>query len=127
MRKIGLILLLALSLLIFCSCDETLERIRESIQNGQDENEENILPESVTMAGTVTAVNNRIELTADETQYTSGPYSVIITEETKFSFANGNTATLDDVKVGDRVEITFNGQVMLSYPAQVVAHEVVIL
>ncbi len=116
MRKTALIIFLALVLLTFCSC--------ENEKNGEDSS--TLPPSEYTLVGTVTAKSTRIELNADETEIMSGPYSVIINDQTEFCYANGASATLDSVEIGDRVEITYNGQVMLSYPAQIVAHRVVI-
>ena len=116
MRKTALIIFLALALCIFCSC--------EKAENADNANTET--PSEYTLVGTVTAKNTRIELYADETEIMSGPYSVIINDQTEFCYANGASATLDSVEIGDRVEITYNGQVMLSYPAQIVAQRVVI-
>lgn len=51
----------------------------------------------------------------------SGPYLVRINSETLICDANGNKISLFFLKVGDTVEITYGGQVMLSYPPQIVA------
>ena len=114
-------LLLLFVILLFCSLSSC------NLPTGDDSGNENENPaDPAVISGTVTAVNNRIELLADETEISSGPYSVIITDTTEFYFENGGKAALDDVKTGHKVEISFNGQVMLSYPAQIVAHKVVI-
>ena len=121
MRKTALIIFLALALCIFCSCEKA-----ENADNATTEDTNTATPSEYTLVGTVTAKNTRIELYADETEIMSGPYSVIINDQTEFCYANGASATLDSVEIGDRVEITYNGQVMLSYPAQIVAQRVVI-
>ena len=117
--KKGLLLLFVI--LLFCSlssCNLPTE--------GGSGNDSETPTDPATISGTVTAVNSRIEMLADETEIASGPYSVIITDTTDFYFANGDKAAIDNVNIGQKVEITFNGQVMLSYPAQIVAHKVVI-
>lgn len=114
-------LLLLFVILLFCSLSSC------NLPNGDDSGNENENPtDTATISGTVTAVTSRIEILADETEISSGPYSVIITDDTDFYFANGAKAAIDDVDIGQKVEITFSGQVMLSYPAQIVAHKVVI-
>ncbi len=118
MKNSLLILFIILLLWTVTSCENPFT---------DDSQSENQPPNnSAIITGTVTNVNSRIEMIADETEITSGPYSVIINENTDFYFADGSAANFADVESGQKVEITFNGQVMLSYPAQIVAHKVVI-
>ena len=81
--------------------------------------------EGVKMTATVTAINDRIEVEVTESEYTSGPHWVIITDNTVFE-KNGRRIKRDGISVGDTVEIYYNGQVMLSFPPQIVAHRIVV-
>ena len=92
---------------------------------GQEDTDED-MEGLVRITGVVTAVDERIYVEVDPTDFTSGPYNVIVNDDTGFVYENGTKAELDDVKVGQRVEIAFGGQVMLSYPPQIVARKVII-
>ena len=81
--------------------------------------------DGVKMTATVTAIDDRIEVEVLESEYTAGPHWVITTEETVFE-KNGRKITRDGISVGDTVEIYYNGQVMLSFPPQIVAHRIVV-
>lgn len=53
-------------------------------------------------------------------------YNVLISDVTVFKDKNGNSINRDQIKVGDTVEIGFSGQVMLSYPPQIVAKSITV-
>ena len=74
-----------------------------------------------TMKATVLNVQDKIEVDVTEAEYASGLYWIITNDKTSFYDKNGNKITRNDIKVGDTVIITYNGQVMMSYPAQIVA------
>jgi len=80
----------------------------------------------VVMTARVTAIGDRLEVEVIASEYTSGPHWVIIDKSTKFEYADGSRASKSDLKEGDTVEIRYNGQVMLSYPPQIVAHKIII-
>ena len=74
------------------------------------------------MTATVVAVGERIEVEVISGPYdASGPYWVITGEETCYRNAEGERIGRGNLAVGDRVEITYGGQVMMSYPPQIVA------
>ncbi|MBO7292446.1 MAG: hypothetical protein J6V07_00760 [Clostridia bacterium] len=74
------------------------------------------------MTATVVAIGEKIEVEVISGPYdASGPYWVITGEDTHYRDRNGNKIGRDDLAVGDRVEITYGGQVMMSYPPQIVA------
>lgn len=77
-----------------------------------------------TMKATVTELGDRITVDVTEAEYAEGIYWVIIAEATEFLDADGNKISRSDIKVGDRVEIAYSGQVMMSLPPQIVAASV---
>lgn len=82
------------------------------------------LGESVRMLARVVAIGDRIEVEVLESEYTSGPHLVITTPDTVFESKDGRKISRSDIKVDDTVEIFYSGQVMLSYPPQIVAHRI---
>ncbi len=81
--------------------------------------------ETYTMKATVSALSSaRLEVEVYSAQYAEGPYSIIVDSTTKITDASGNKITLSDIAVGDKIEITYGGQVMLSYPPQVFATKI---
>ena len=77
--------------------------------------------EQFKMKAEVTAVGEKIEVDVIEAEYASGLYWVITSDKTAFADKDGEKIEKDDIAVGDTVIITYNGQVMMSYPPQVVA------
>lgn len=80
--------------------------------------------DGVKMTARVTAVGERIEVEVIESEYTSGPYMIITDSDTEYLGKDGGQILRSAIKVGDTVEITYSGQVMLSYPPQVVAYSI---
>ena len=80
----------------------------------------------VKMTARVTAIGERIEVEVLDSEYTSGPHWVITDEDTRF-VKNGRRIGRSDIAVGDTVEIYYNGQVMLSYPPQIVATKISVI
>ena len=105
-----MILLLSLSALTACGGDE----------------QENDLPtgDGVVMTAVITEVESRLQVEVTESEYAFGPYIVIIGEQTSFFGKSGESISRDALKVGDTVEIVYNGQVMMSYPPQIVARQI---
>ena len=79
------------------------------------------------MRAVVNAVSEKIEVEVIEAEYASGIYWVITSDSTVFLDRNGNEIKKSDIKAGDVVEITYNGQVMMSYPPQIVALKIKVL
>lgn len=74
------------------------------------------------LKATVNAVNSDyIDVEVIESDYAFGVYWVRTGEQTEYFNADGSPASIADVKAGDTVEITYSGQVMMSYPPQIVA------
>ena len=82
--------------------------------------------DGVSMTAKVTAIGQRLEVEVLESEYTVGVHWVI-TDSAEFFNSEGNKITKDDIAVGDTVEILYSGQVMLSYPPQIVAAKITVL
>ena len=108
MKRIVSIAIMVLVLPLLFACGE----------GGEDESMSNDLFE---MKATVNEVGEKIEVDVFEAEYASGIYWVISSELTKLLDKDGNEISKDDIKSGDTVIITYNGQVMMSYPPQVAA------
>ena len=77
------------------------------------------------LKGTVKANNqNQLEVEIIESDYASGIYWVLINDSTQFTDAEGSKILRSSLSVGDTVEITYGGQVMMSYPPQIVAKKI---
>ena len=87
---------------------------------------EDIMPpeNSVKMLATVDAVDDKITVTVLESDYTSGVHWVITSDNTKYYNKSGSKIERKDISVGDTVEIHYSGQVMMSYPPQIVALQI---
>ena len=110
--KVLLFVLLALTLLVGCTS--------ASGAGAHTEGE-------YSMIGTVTELGEKILIEAEESETAFGPYLVITSDATVYTDAEGNPLRRADIAVGQRVKITYSGQVMLSYPPQIVAHSITVL
>ena len=119
MRKILLtVILLALTMSLF-SCSAI-----DKLLGKDDENKSNDGSKpsgDVRMIARITEMGDKISVDVLESEYTSGIHWVITTGGTEFFDKNGNEIERSDLKVSDKVEILYSGQVMLSYPPQIVA------
>ena len=109
MKKIGLLaLLLILPMLFAC---------------GEVEKEENaeMTADGFKMEAVVTALDEKIAVEVTKSEYASGAFLIITSENTSFLDENGEKISKSDIKVGDTVEIVYNGQMMMSLPPQVAA------
>ena len=105
--------MIMLSFTVLASCDNT---------NGS-------LPDvdgKVTMTARIEAMGDKIEVMVTESEYTWGTHLVITNDSTQFIGKNGDSITKDKLSVGQTVEIIYSGQVMLSYPPQIVAHRITV-
>lgn len=118
MKKIALIVLFILVLTLFVSCYLT-----EAVTKTLTEEEQNL--EGVKMTAIVKSISDKIEVEVIEGEYgASGIYMVNFSSDTVFTDSDNVQLTVSDVEVGDVIEITYSGQVMLSYPPQIVALKV---
>ncbi|MBQ8528264.1 MAG: DUF3221 domain-containing protein [Clostridia bacterium] len=79
----------------------------------------------VKMTAVVEGVGQKLEVTVTDSEYTFGIHWVITPDSTVYLDASGEPISRSDIKVGDTVEIWYSGQVMLSYPPQIVAHKII--
>ena len=112
MKKMLIRLLLLLSLFSLSSC----------VGGEPQQNEA-----SFKMKARVSALSEYIEVECVESEYTSGPHWVISSDKTEFSDKNGKRIRREDLAPGDMIEISYNGQVMMSYPPKIVAHKIKVI
>ena len=72
----------------------------------------------------VLELGDKILIDVYEGEYASGKYLVIIPDGVSITGKDGEKLTRGDIKPSDRLQIVYNGQVMMSYPAQIVAREI---
>ena len=78
------------------------------------------------MTAEVVFVSDRLEVNVIEGEYgASGPYWVITSSETVIVDQSGKR--ISKLNVGDKIEIIYSGQVMMSYPPQIVAKKITLL
>ena len=82
--------------------------------------------EKFVLTAEVLSVNEKIEVNVIDSDYAFGVYHVITSNETQFFDRDGNVIDKSSVNVNDVIEITYGGQVMMSYPPQIVASKIVI-
>ena len=81
--------------------------------------------EGVKMTAVIKNISDKIEVEVIEGEYgASGIYWVNVSSDTVYVNEAGARTTKNALKVGDTVEITYSGQVMLSYPPQIVALQI---
>ena len=116
MKKIILIASILLILALLVSCDTT---------NGEQSMIDDGTQESVKMTAVVKAIGYSIEVEVIEGDYgAAGIYWVNFSSDTTFVDANNQTVSSSDLNVGDTIEITYSGQVALSYPPQIFAKRI---
>lgn len=80
---------------------------------------------SVKMLARIVKISDRLEVEVIEGEYgASGTYWVITSDNTEFITNDGSHITRDALNIGNTVEITYGGQVMMSYPPQIVAKSI---
>ena len=106
MKKYTVVALILLTCLLF-AC---------SVEGGN----ENV--EGAKMVAVIKNIDDKIEVEVIEGDYGAfGVYWVLVNSDTVYLNENGNRVFKSAIKVGDTVEITYGGQVMMSYPPQIVA------
>lgn len=115
MKRIFNIIIVALALMALCGCDGF----------GQKESTPVTGPK---MVAEIVAIGEKLEVEVIEGEYgASGIYWVNVGDDTIYETEGGEKISADSLKIGDRIEIIYNGQVMMSYPPQIVARKIVIL
>ncbi len=67
-----------------------------------------------------------VEIHITEAQNATGTYRVLINEGTAIYSKDGKSMNKAGLKVGDKIEVTYNGQVMRSLPPQIVAIKITV-
>lgn len=79
------------------------------------------------MTAKIIAIGEKIEVEVIEGEYdASGIYMVITNINTQYLDSDGSKTLKSNINVGDIVEIIYGGQVMMSYPPQIVAKKIII-
>ena len=108
LRILVSVLLLALTLACVCACASEKEEEYEFPKEG------------FFMKARITAINDRIEVEVIESEYASGILWVNTSEETLVLDKNGKKIEISDLAADDVIEIAYSGQIMMSYPGQIV-------
>ena len=122
MKKL-ILLLLALSLIPFMfSCKK--EETKKENENENESEGENMQAPTFKMRAVVTIVGEHIEVEVIESDYAFGVYWVLTSDSTEYIGKNGKKIKRTEIKAGDTIEISYGGQVMMSYPPQISAREI---
>ncbi len=89
--------------------------------------EEKMDNQSVQMIAKVLKNDDVFLVDVIESEYTFGEYILIVNDTTTISDKKGNKIKKTDLTVGDKIKVSYSGQVMLSYPPQVVAYKIEVL
>ena len=111
MKKISIIILLAIALIVLSAC------------NGNGE--QNVVGEKYEMLATVKEVDDRITVEVLEAPHNNtGIFWIITGDTTSYFGKDGEKIKKGDINPGDKILITYGGQVLMSYPPQIVAYEI---
>ena len=126
MKKIPLILLLIIASLLLSSCrDDGNEK--DDGDNTPNYGDENMNEGQYTMIATVMGVSDVIEVEVISAPYdNTGVFWVLTSPETTYRTSDGRVISRSDIKVGDRVSVTYGGQVMMSLPPRISAYTVTV-
>ena len=126
----GIAILLLTSLLVACNSDPPDKGVGDTENRGSDNTESEKMEkisESVKMRAVIKEIGEKIEVEVTESEYTFGIHWVITHSSTAYYGKAGESITRSDLNVGDTVEILYSGQVMLSYPPQIVAAKITVV
>lgn len=101
-----------MSFLLLFSCDGSHAEENDGQQDVGD-------GDGVLMLADITEISDVITVEVVESEYTFGIHWVLTSENTKIVDSDGTPIRRADLKVGDRVEIVYSGQVMMSYPPKI--------
>lgn len=119
MKKIFLTVILLMLTLSLCSCN----MLDKFFDNDEEcENRDDTKPRGdVRMVAVIIEMGEKISVDVIESEYTTGIHWVLTSGGTEFFDQKGNAIERSDLKPSDKVEILYSGQVMMSYPPQIVA------
>ena len=111
MKKIFL-LLFAIFIFSLSACNLKFDR---DIKNGE-----------LKMIAVIQNIDEKIEVEVINNEVLFGEYWINTGEQTQYYNHNGEEITREELNVGDIIEIDFTGQVMMSFPPQIVALKITI-
>ena len=79
----------------------------------------------VKMTAEILNVDGELLVKTLESEYSFGEHIVILSDDTVYLNSVGEKISREELRVGDHVEIFYNGQVMMSYPAKIVGIKIV--
>ena len=79
------------------------------------------------MTAVIQEIDEKIQVDVISGEYAYGVYLVITGDETKYYGENKLSIERSSLKVGDTIKIVYGGQVMMSYPPQIVAREIYVI
>ena len=120
--KKALISILLSSALILSSCSLSIDDFIKTEQEDMGGTD----MENVKMIAEITAIGEKIEVNVTESEYTFGVHWVNIDKNTKIYNETGLEVSKTALAVGDIVQILYSGQVMMSYPPQIVALRIIV-
>lgn len=91
------------------------------LQNSRQE--ENMNEYKFYMTATITNIDEKISVNVISGEFAYGDYLIITGDDTQYS----GVSSKEQLQVGDTIKITYGGQVMMSYPPQVVAKNIEVL
>ena len=111
-------MLLALPFLFFAACSFP------PVDSDAEEQSDNP-PSEFFMIAKIENLDEPFQVNVTEAEYASGPFWIVRSNNIVYADKNGNRIAMSDFKVGDTVKIYYSGQIMMSYPPQVVALKIV--
>ena len=133
MKRIFRIALSALALIIAAACLFSCIPGVDSATPDGAQSEDDYVPDGskpgdgVRMVASITEISDRITVEVLESPYTFGTHWVITAPSTEYYAKDGRLISRSDLKVGDKVEILYSGQVMMSLPPQIVAAKISVM
>ena len=121
-KRFWLFSLFAVTLLL-TACHTNAE---DSVPASSTQNKSAPASPSVWMEATVTEAGERLLVEVTRSDYTSGPHIVLVNDGTVIEDEDGNPLSASSIKQGDKLTILYSGQVMLSYPPQIVALRIIV-
>ena len=100
--------LFALPALLLTACFPTTDGVENGVPTYQ-------------MTAVIESLDSPFSVNVIDAEYAEGIYWLVTDENTVYLDSNGAPIERASLAVGDTVVITYNGQVMLSYPPQVFA------
>ena len=79
------------------------------------------------MTAIITDINSHLEIEIIQDQYNSGILWVNVPQNAHIVNEKGEKLALSDLKIGQKIEICYSGQVMMSYPGQITARKINLL